>query len=114
MVMIKKDYILVLNDNCSGYVMIFVYIMVYNIVNIVKGVNVKMYVNYVKNFSIFVSWYFIVDDLVIYQYFLIDENGWYVGDGINGIGNCKLIGIEICENVDGDFEKVIVNVQWLI
>ena len=35
-------------------------------------------------------------------------------DGVNGTGNRKSIGIEICENVDGDFDKAVSNAQWLI
>lgn len=82
--------------------MILFYIIVYNIVNIVVGVDVEVYVCYLKNFDMVISWYFIVDDIEIYQYLFLNENGWYVGDG-NGSGNWVFIGIEICENIDGDF-----------
>ncbi|MCV3202462.1 N-acetylmuramoyl-L-alanine amidase, partial [Bacillus velezensis] len=57
---------------------------------------------------------FTVDDTEIYQHLPLNENGWHAGDGNNGTGNRKSIGIEICENSDGDFEKAVANAQGLI
>ncbi|MEG7380396.1 N-acetylmuramoyl-L-alanine amidase [Bacillus subtilis] len=114
MVTIKKDFIPASNDNRPGYALTPAYITVHNTTNTAKGADAKMHANYVKNRSTSVSWHFTVDDSVIYQHLPIDENGWHAGDGTNGTGNRKSIGIEICENADGDFEKATANAQWLI
>ena len=114
MVTIKKDFIPVSNDNRPGYAMTPAYITVHNTANTAKGADAKMHANFVKNPSTSESWHFTVDDSVIYQHLPIDENGWHAGDGTNGTGNRKSIGIEICENADGDFEKATSNAQWLI
>lgn len=114
MVTIKKDFIPLSNNNRPGYSMTPAYITVHNTANTAKGADAKMHANFVKNPSTSESWHFTVDDSVIYQHLPIDENGWHAGDGTNGTGNRKSIGIEICENADGDFEKATSNAQWLI
>src|SRR5690606_24633471 len=42
-----------------------------------------------------------------------NEVGWHAGDG-RGPGNTKSIGIEICVNSDGDYEKAKENAAWLV
>ena len=60
------------------------------------------------------SWHFSVDDGdVIYQSIPTNEVGFHAGDG-SGDGNRKSIGIEICVNEDGDFEKAKANAVWLV
>ncbi len=60
--------------------------------------------------SIPASWHFTVDggsierSPQIYQHLPLDEVGWHAGDGRSGPGNRSSIGIEICENEDGDRE----------
>ena len=39
---------------------------------------------------------------------------YHAGDGANGPGNAKSIGIEICVNEDGDFEKAKDNAASLV
>lgn len=51
------------------------------------------------------SWHFTVDDKVIYQHLPTNENGWHAGDGANGPGNRRSVGIEMCENRGIDFDK---------
>lgn len=52
---------------------------------------------------LFASWHFTVDDTNIVQHLPLDEVGWHAGDGRRaGGGNMSSIGIEICENADGD------------
>lgn len=48
-----------------------------------------------------VSFHFAVDDKEIWQGLPLDRNGWHAGDGANGEGNRKHIGIEICYSKSG-------------
>ena len=50
---------------------------------------------------------------MIYQHLPLDENGWHAGDGASGPGNRQSIGIEICENRDGNRVKAEANAAWL-
>ncbi|KAF6546282.1 MULTISPECIES: N-acetylmuramoyl-L-alanine amidase [unclassified Bacillus (in: firmicutes)] len=113
MVKITKDFIPVGHNNRPGYAMNPAYITVHNTANTAKGASAAMHARYEKNPETPTSWHFTVDDKEIYQHLPLNENGWHAGDG-NGTGNRKSIGIEICENSDGDFEKAVANAQWLI
>ena len=81
-----------------------IYITVHNTANTAVGANAKSHASYVKNPDTPTSWHFTVDDTEIYQHLPLNENGWHAGDG-NGDGNRKSIGIEICENADGNFSR---------
>nr|MDH3174821.1 N-acetylmuramoyl-L-alanine amidase [Bacillus pumilus] len=113
MVKIIKDYIPKSNKNRPGNKMKPLYITVHNTANTDKGANALRHVNYVKKPNTATRRHFTVDDKVIYQHLPLNENGWHAGDG-RGTGNMKSIGIEICENSDGNFEKAVENAQWLI
>ncbi|CAN2250214.1 phage PBSX; N-acetylmuramoyl-L-alanine amidase [Bacillus subtilis] len=113
MVNIIQDFIPKGNKNRPAYLMNPLYITVHNTSNTAKGADAASHARYVKNPETATSWHFTVDDKKIYQHLPLNENGWHAGDG-NGTGNRKSIGIEICENSDGDFEKTVSNAQWLI
>ncbi|TWO94541.1 N-acetylmuramoyl-L-alanine amidase family protein [Bacillus velezensis] len=113
MVKITQDFIPKGHNNRPGYAMNPSYITVHNTANTAKGANAAMHARYEKNPETPTSWHFTVDEKEIYQHLPLNENGWHAGDG-NGNGNRKSIGIEICENSDGDFEKAVGNAQWLI
>lgn len=113
MVKITKDFIPVGHNNRPGNAMNPAYITVHNTANTEKGANAAMHARYVKNPGTATSWHFTVDEKEVYQHLPLNENGWHAGDG-NGPGNRKSIGIEICENSDGDFDKAVANAQWLI
>ncbi|MCY7577135.1 N-acetylmuramoyl-L-alanine amidase [Bacillus pumilus] len=113
MVKIIQDYISKSNSNRPGNYMKPLYITVHNTSNTAKGANAASHAAFVKRSSTAVSWHYTVDDQVIYQHLPLNENGWHAGDG-RGTGNMKSIGIEICENSDGNFEKAVENAQWLI
>jgi len=87
------------------------YITVHNTANPNPGANAKAHANYVKNPSTDVSWHFTVDDHEIYQHLPTDEVGWHAGT--TG-GNTQSVGIEICENSDGNFNQAVKNSQELI
>ncbi|MCY7487945.1 N-acetylmuramoyl-L-alanine amidase [Paenibacillus alvei] len=59
------------------------------------------------------SWHYTVDDKQVYQHLRTNEQGWHAGDK-TGKGNTQSIGIETCVNVDGDYEKTLKNVAWLV
>lgn len=50
------------------------------------------------NFNNQVSYHFAVDEKEAIQGLPLDRNGWHSGDGVDGFGNRKTIGIEICRN----------------
>lgn len=91
------------------------YITIHETDNTSKGANAKAHANYLKNGAggASKSWHFTVDDTVIYQHLPTNEVGWHAGDG-RGPGNTKSIGIEICVNSDGDYNKAKKNAAWLV
>ncbi|AHL70872.1 N-acetylmuramoyl-L-alanine amidase [Bacillus pumilus] len=113
MVKVIQDFIPRSNKNRPGNYMKPLYITVHNTANTAKGANAASHATFVKRSSTGVSWHYTVDENVIYQHLPLNENGWHAGDG-RGTGNMKSIGIEICENADGNFEKAVENAQWLI
>src|SRR5690606_25918355 len=98
-----------------GYSMAPKYITVHNTANANKGANAEMHSKYLLNGAggRTVGWHFTVDDTQIYQHLPVNESGYHAGDG-NGAGNRQSIGIEICENSDGNFEQAVKNAQELI
>ena len=72
------------------------YITIHNTGN-PGGASAKANSNYVRNQNGYKSWHFTIDDKHIIQQLPIDEHGWHAGDGANGPGNRKSIGIEVCE-----------------
>lgn len=58
-------------------------------------------ISYMNNNTNQVSYHFAVDDIEVVQGLPLDRNGWHAGDGANGFGNRKTIGIEICYSKSG-------------
>lgn len=48
-----------------------------------------------------VSYHFAIDDREVVQGIPLNRNAWHAGDGGNGTGNRKTIGIEICYSLSG-------------
>ncbi|MEB8706802.1 N-acetylmuramoyl-L-alanine amidase, partial [Bacillus cereus] len=96
------------NRNRPAYSMNPRYITIHTTANQNAGTDARAHARYVNNGggSSSVSWHFTVDDNRIVQHLPLNENGWHAGDG-NGAGNRSSIGIEICENRDGNFEKAL-------
>lgn len=57
------------------------------------------------------SWHYQIDEKEIYQSIPTNEVAYHAG---TSAGNRQSIGIEICVNSDGDFEKAKANAIWLI
>ncbi|MBO8169366.1 MAG: N-acetylmuramoyl-L-alanine amidase, partial [Thermoanaerobacteraceae bacterium] len=121
MVEIIKDFIPKGRRNRPGYELKPKYITVHDTANTNRGANALAHARYLKSNAAAnapVSWHFTVDDRRIVQHLPLDENGWHAGDGHNGAGNRTSIGVEICENRDGDRAKAEENaaelVGWLL
>ena len=87
------------------------FITLHTTANTSRGANAEMHARFVRNGGgqFGVSWHITVDDKEAYQHLPFNEGGFHAGDGRNGTGNRHSIGIEICENSDGDFEKALSN-----
>lgn len=101
------------NNNRPQYAMKPQYITVHTTENTEKGADARAHANYLVNGGDGKAWHFTVDSNRIVQHLPINENGWHAGDG-NGTGNRSSIGIETCENSDGNFEKALANVAKLV
>lgn len=95
----------------SGYAMTPIYITIHNTANTKKGADAESHANYMSGngSNTYVSYHYVVDDKEIYQLLPDNEVAWHAGDGGQGTGNRKSIGIEICENSDGDILKATNN-----
>src|SRR5690606_22539318 len=82
------------------------YITVHSTANTNKGADALAHARYLRNGAggRKVSWHYTVDDRRIVQHLPIDEMGWHAG---TPAGNQFSIGIEICENADGDAETAV-------
>lgn len=113
---IIQDFIPVGRGNRPGFAMTPKYITIHDTANKNKGANALMHAKYLKGDTaakLPVSWHYTVDDQYIVQHLPLNEHGWHAGDG-NGPGNRMSIGIEICENVDGDRAKAEANAAELV
>ena len=116
MVQIIQDFIPKGRRNRPGYKLVPKYFTIHDTANPNAGADAKAHARYLKGdsaASIPASWHFTVDDKVIYQHLPLTENGWHCGDGTNGPGNRQSIGIEICENKDGNRVVAEANAAWL-
>lgn len=92
-----------------GISMVPKYVTIHNTSNASSGANALTHANlqYNRNQNrekSWTSWHFQVDNKAIYQSLAMNEVGWHAGDG-NDLGNASTIGIEICENADGNYAQ---------
>lgn len=87
------------------------YITIHNTAN--PGASALANSMYVDKVDTYKSWHFTVGPNEVYQELPITESAWHAGDGKNGTGNRKSIGIEIAE-VDGAEETAIKFVAQLV
>ena len=88
------------------------YITIHETGNTNKGANALNHAKYINNGSS-VTWHYTVDDTQIIQHYEDSVQCWHAGDG-RGEGNTNSIGIEMCINSDGDFNKTIENTIELV
>lgn len=100
-------------DGRPGYKMKPMYITIHNTANEAKGADALTHANLqLKANRNYTSWHYTVDNKKIYQSIPMNETGWHAGDGFL-MGNIATIGIEICENVDGNYAQAEKNAVYL-
>lgn len=83
------------------------YVVIHETGNASKGANAKGHSAYLKEGGAGnVSWHYTVDEREIYHHIPDNEVAWHAGERT---GNTYGIGIELCVNSDGDFEKTFEN-----
>lgn len=74
------------------------YVTVHNTANDAKARNEA---SYMRNNNRQVSFHDVIDDMEVVRCIPHNRNAWHAGDGGNGTGNRKSIGIEICYSKSG-------------
>ncbi|MEG7356846.1 N-acetylmuramoyl-L-alanine amidase [Bacillus sp. 0209A] len=74
------------------------YITIHNTANDASAANE---ISYMINNTSSTSFHFAVDDKEVRQGIPTNRNAWHTGDGTNGTGNRKSIGVEICYSKSG-------------
>ncbi len=88
------------------------YIVIHETANTSIGSDAKNHSIYLRyNNDTTTSWHYTVDDKSIYHHIPDDEIAYHAGDKE---GNQYGIGIELCVNKDGDFEKTLENGAKLV
>ncbi len=91
------------------------YIVLHETGNFSYGADAKkhaLYLCYTNDTS--TSWHYTVDDTRIYHHIPDDEVAWHASDRLESTGgNLNGIGVELCVNEDGDFEKTFDNAARL-
>lgn len=88
------------------------YITIHQTGNTGKGANARNHAKYMNNGSP-TTWHYTVDDREVIKHFNDNVQCWHCGDG-RGAGNTMSIGIELCINSDGDYNKTISNAVELV
>lgn len=116
-VSLSTQYLLTATNNSvrPGYPSSPQYVTIHNTDSTGRGANAlahaKIQYERQNNNEVWASWHFQVDDHSIYQSIPLDEVAWHAGDG-SMQGNTT-IGIEICENSDGNYAKAEKNAAYL-
>lgn len=86
------------------------YITIHETANTGRGANAQAHANLQSNNNPRqASWHYQVDDKQIIQSFKDNQICWHAGKG-----NTQSIGVEICVNSDGDFNKAVNNAAVLV
>ena len=88
------------------------YITIHETGNKNRGANALNHAKYINSGSS-ATWHYTVDDKQIIQHYEDSVQCWHSGDG-RGDGNLNSIGIEMCVNSDGNFNKTIANTIELV
>lgn len=110
---IKMDFLPMSASNRPGRSLSPTFITQHETGNNRAGADAEMHARYIKGAdarSRSVSWHYTVDDKQIIQHLPTNEVAWHAGPD----GNSRSIGIELCVNSDGDFQKAKENAAWLI
>lgn len=87
------------------------YIVIHDTGNKNKGANADAHYNYFNGGNRNASAHYFVDDSKVLQLVKDSNSAWHCGDGQGkfGITNQNSIGIEICVNADGNYDKAVAN-----
>ena len=114
---IQTDYIPQGRKNRPGGLNLCSYLTIHETGNAARGADAAAHASYLKGdaaANTLVSWHYTVDDHAIVQHLPDTETAYHAGDGAKGPGNTKSIGVEICVNQGGDFEKAKQNAAALV
>jgi N-acetylmuramoyl-L-alanine amidase len=92
------------------------YIVIHDTGNKRKGANAYAHYRYFNSGNRRASAHYFVDDKGVFQLVEDYNASWHCGDGKGkyGITNHNSIGVEICINEDGDYEKAVDNTIDLV
>ena len=89
-------------------------ITVHETANRSRGANAQAHANLQSNGNVRnASWHIQVDDREAIRSFPDTVRCWHAGDGA-GPGNSDSIGLEICVNADGDYERALANAAAVV
>jgi len=101
---ITQDFIPAGRRNRPGFINPMNFITIHNTGNSNRGANARAHASYLRGdvaAGLPVSWHYTVDEDGAFQHLPDNETAFHAGDG-NGPGNRQSIGIEICQNADGN------------
>jgi N-acetylmuramoyl-L-alanine amidase CwlA len=101
------------NRNRPGRANPMNFVTVHETGNTRAGANARAHASFLNNPNTTVSYHYSVDDAETVQHLPENEDGFHAGDG-GGNGNRQSIGIEICVNSDGNFQKAIDRTVTLV
>ena len=92
------------------------YVVLHETGNTQKGSNAAAHSTFLLyNNTSTTSWHYTVDDHEIYHHIPDHEVAWHASDQLTDPGgNLNGIGVELCVNEDGDFEKTFDNAARLV
>ena len=92
------------------------YIVLHETGNPAVGADAKQHANFLRYTNrTTTSWHYTVDDHSVYHHIPDNEVAWHASDGLKKTGgNLNGIGVELCVNADGDFEKTFDNAARLV
>lgn len=102
------------SDGRPGHLRLIKYIVIHETGNSDNGANARSHSIFLnENSEISTSWHYTVDDNEIYHHIPDNEVAWHAGDR-GGPGNRNGIGVELCVNKDGNFNKTFDNAAKLV
>ena len=87
------------------------YITIHETGNYAKGADAKAHSDYLRTTGNKVSWHYSVDEGEVWRHLPDDEIAYHAG---SSEGNRRSIGVEICVNYDGNFNRACENAAELV
>lgn len=112
MIPIRQD--ILPRNRRPGHSMVPEWVTIHQTGNTRAGANAAAHAKFLQSRAPNPSWHYTVDDQEIWQHLPLNENGWHAGDGTNGAGNRRSIGVEGCINSDGNLARAEDNMAWLV